>query len=75
MIEVSPVEKQQEGAKFISIENAGKELGVKRTTMYYYIERLSLKVERFPLDRKTYIAITDLERIKAAKKAAEEGLH
>jgi hypothetical protein len=66
---------QEDEAKFISIENAGRELGVKRTTVYHYIDRLSIKTERFPLDRKTYIAIADLERIKAAKKAAEEGRH
>lgn len=67
-------ETQQENISFISMSNAGKELGVGRTTMYYYIEQLSIETKKFPLDRKTYISIADLERIKAAKKAAEQGM-
>ena len=67
-------ETQQGNISFISMSNAGKELGVGRTTMYYYIEQLSIETKKFPLDRKTYISIADLERIKAAKKAAEQGM-
>jgi biotin operon repressor len=67
------VNMQQETAKFISISKAGEELGVSRTTMYYYIEQLAIQVKKFPLDRKTYISLVDLENIKAAKKAGEEG--
>ncbi len=66
-------EDQGSEKKYISIANAGKSLGVSRTTVYYYIEQLKLKVEKFPLDRKAYIAIADLDRIKAAKQAAVEG--
>jgi hypothetical protein len=66
-------EEQGGEKKYISIANAGKNLGVSRTTMYYYIEQFKLKVEKFPLDRKAYIAIADLDRIKAAKQAAVEG--
>ncbi len=69
----TPVEEQGGEKKYISIANAGKDLGVSRTTMYYYIEQLKIKVEKFPLDRKAYIAIADLDRIKAAKKASVGG--
>ena len=60
---------------YISVKKAGEELGVQRTTMYYYIQQLRIETQKFPLDRKTYIAITDLERIQAAKAAAEAGEH
>jgi len=58
---------------YISLKEAGKELGVQRTSMYYYLEQLHIKTHKFPLDRKTYITMDDLERIKAEKKAAESG--
>lgn len=60
--------------QFISINRAGEALGVDRTTVYNYVRRLQIEMHKFPLDRKSYIAITDLERIKAAKNAALEGI-
>jgi hypothetical protein len=62
-----------EEIKYLSVANASKELGVKRTTVYYYVKALSIELKKFPLDRKAYIAVEDVERIKAEKKAAEEG--
>lgn len=62
-------------AQYLSVENAGKELGVQRSAMYYYIKQLKIETKKFPLDRKAYISIVDLNRIKAAKRAAEEGRH
>lgn len=72
MIEVIMSE-QREDAKFISLESAGVELGVSRSSIYYYIKQLSLETKKFPLDRKTYISIADFECIKDAKKAADGG--
>ena len=69
MIEVKTMSEVQ----YLSLENAGKELGVQRSAMYYYIKQLDIKTKKFPLDRKTYISVVDLERIKAAKRASEEG--
>ena len=43
--------------------------------MYYYLEQFQIKPTKFPLDRKAYIALADLERIKEAKRAASEGKH
>ena len=64
---------ETEDASFISTQKAEEELGVSRTTMRYYIKQLSIEMRKFPLDRKAYIAVADFERIKAMKKAAEEG--
>lgn len=71
MVEVKTMPEIQ----YLSMENAGKELGVRRSAMYYYIKQMNIETKKFPLDRKTYISIVDLERIKAAKRAAEEGRH
>ena len=65
---------QPEGKiKFISISKAGEDLGVNRTTVYNYIKRLHIEMHKFPLDRKAYITVEDVARIKEAKKAASEG--
>jgi transposase-like protein len=64
--------KEQE---YISVEDAARELGVNRSTMYYYKRQLNIQHKKFPLDRRRYISLQDLERIKAAKKAATEGKH
>lgn len=62
-------------SKYISVKKAGEELGVQRTSMYYYIQQLGIETKKFPLDRKAYIAVEDLKRIQAAKTAAETGEH
>jgi hypothetical protein len=61
--------------QYTSLNEASNELGVSRSTMYYYLEQLGIETKKFPLDRKTYIALVDFERIKEAKKAAGEGRH
>jgi hypothetical protein len=67
------VDDEQTG--YISLDDAGKELGVGRTTLYYYTKILGIETKKFPLDRRAYISRADFERIKEAKKAAEEGRH
>ncbi len=61
--------------QYISMDDAARELSVNRSTVYYYLEQLEIKPKKFPLDRKAYIALADLELIKAAKRAASEGKH
>jgi transposase-like protein len=60
---------------YISVEDAAKELGVNRSTMHYYKKQFEVEYKKFPLDKRKYITLTDLERIKEAKKAAAEGKH
>lgn len=66
-----------EQGQYIAIEDAALEVGVNRSTMYYYMSHCqpAIKPEKFPLDRRAYILRSDMERIKSAKKAATEKQH
>jgi hypothetical protein len=61
---------------YISVEDARIKLGVARGTMHYYLRTLNIQTEKFPLDRRAYIKITDFETIQRlrqeARKTAEE---
>ena len=48
-----------------------QELGVKEVTVWSYLHRLKLKRHRFPLDRRTWIAVGDVEKIKILREAAQ----
>ncbi len=61
--------------RYILVEDAAKEVGVQRSTMYYYLKQMKLKTKKFSLDKHTYIAREDLEKIKEAKQAAAERRH
>jgi hypothetical protein len=69
------VSEQPTQPEYVSLEDASKELGIGRTSLYYSTRALSIETKKFPLDRRTYISRVDLERIKAARKAAAEGSH
>jgi predicted DNA-binding transcriptional regulator AlpA len=66
---------QPKSPNFISIVQVSQDLGVSRTSVYYYLEQLEIGTQKFPLDKRTYISMADFERIKAAKQAAAEGSH
>lgn len=68
----SSVEQQSEGVNWISVRAASTKLGVSRPMMYYYIDRLHIQKKRFPLDRKVYIPLADVERIRQEKQAATQ---
>ncbi len=61
--------------QFILIDEAAKQVGVQRSTMYYYLKQLKIMPKKFPLDKRTYITGENLEEIKSAKKAAAERKH
>lgn len=60
---------------YISVDDAAQELGVNRSTMYYYKRQLHIEHKKFPLDRHKYISHADFERIKEARQAAAERKH
>ncbi len=66
-----------EKGQYVAVEDAALEVGVNRSTMYYYMSHLSPAVEtkKFPIDRRSYILRSDLDRIKDAKRAATEKQH
>lgn len=55
---------------YIAVEDAAAQLGITRPTLYYHTKKLGIKTEKFPLDKHTYIATTDFERIKLLKEQA-----
>src|SRR5260221_8478613 len=57
---------------YITLAEATKQLGVTRATLYYYMRKLSIEKQRFPLDKRVYLLMSDFERIKALKAGARE---
>jgi len=68
-----PSETSMDAVQYLSLKRAGEELGVARGTLYYYIRQLRIPMKKFELDRKVYISVGDLQRIKDAKQAATTG--
>lgn len=65
----------QTNQQYIALDEVASELGVNRSTIYYYLRLFGIETKKFPLDRHTYMARTDLERIKSARKSAAEKMH
>lgn len=66
-------DREDDGVKYVSVLRAAELLGVQRPTVYYYISLFHLEKKKFPLDRKVYIALSDVAKIRAAREAAEKG--
>lgn len=58
--------------KYISLKDAAERLGVKRPSLYHYVEVLKLEKHKFPLDRQTYLEMADFEKIRTLKAQAAE---
>lgn len=58
--------------KYVTQEEATKQLGVTRATLYYYMKTLNIEGQKFPLDRHVYLRRTDFEKIVALKEGAQE---
>jgi predicted DNA-binding transcriptional regulator AlpA len=55
--------------KYISMKDAAEKLNVKRPSLYHYVEVLKLEKHRFPLDRQTYLKMSDFEQIRTLREA------
>ncbi len=64
-----------EAPQYMTLDDAMKEIGVERTTLYYYAKRLQLEIKKFPLDKHAYMLIADVERVKQLRQAAKERRH
>jgi len=53
--------------EYLTIEETGQAIGVKRSSVYHYIKHLDIQLHKFKLNRNKYIAAADVERIKQAK--------
>jgi predicted DNA-binding transcriptional regulator AlpA len=58
--------------KYISLKEAAERLKVTRPSLYHYIDVLKLEKKRFPLDRQTYLKMSDFEQIKTLREQAAE---
>jgi len=58
--------------KYISMKDAAERLNVKRPSLYHYVEVLKLEKHRFPLDRQTYLKMSDFEQIRKLKEQAAQ---
>lgn len=53
--------------KLISLEEAERQLGITRSTLLYYLRKLDIVSQAFPLDRRKYLQHAGFEKIKHAK--------
>jgi excisionase family DNA binding protein len=53
--------------EYMTLDEAAETLGVKRATIYNYIKALGIKTHKFKLNRSTYLAKADVERMREAK--------
>lgn len=61
-----------ENQQYITQEEATKQLGVTRATLYYYMKTLNIEKKKFPLDRHVYLRSSDFEKIKELREDAQE---
>lgn len=58
-----------EEKEYMTLDEAAHALGIKRPSIYYYIKKLQIQPRNFDLNRHTYLARTDVERIKTVRES------
>ena len=53
--------------EYMTLDEAAKAVGLKRSSLYYYLDKLKIERKQFPFNRHRWIAAADVERIRAAK--------
>lgn len=53
-----------EGREYLDYEQAGDYLGMKRATLFNYIDDLKIQTHKFIRDRRKYLAMADVKRIE-----------
>ena len=56
-----------EGREYLDYTEAGDYLGMKRATLFNYIQSLDIQTHKFKRDRRRYLAIADVKRIEGVK--------
>ena len=56
-----------ESPEYLSIDDAAKAIGWNRATVYKYVDELGMKKYKFRLNRKTFLAAADVEKLKQIK--------
>lgn len=58
---------EYEGREYLDYTEAGDYLGMKRATLFNYINDLEIQTHKFKRDRRRYLAIADVKRIEEAR--------
>jgi hypothetical protein len=58
-----------EEKEYVTLQEAAAQLGIKRASLYYYLNKMEIKPRRFKMNRHAYITQTDYQRIKTAKES------
>jgi excisionase family DNA binding protein len=53
--------------EFMTLDEAAAYIGMKRATIYNYMKDLKIETHKFGRDRRAYIAMSDVERMKEYK--------
>jgi hypothetical protein len=53
--------------EYLTLAEVSDYVGVKKASLYYYINMLEIKTHKFNLDKRAYISLADAERIKEIK--------
>lgn len=56
-----------EEKEYLTFEEAAEYTGKKRATLYNYVKDLGIKTHKFKRDRRAYLALEDVKRIRETK--------
>lgn len=59
----------EDSKEYLTLDEAAAAVGIKRASLYYYLDRLGIKRHKFPFNRHMYIAAADVARIKVVKES------
>ena len=60
-------EEQDTQREYMTLDEAAQSVGLKRPSLYYYINALQIKRHHFKFNRHAYIARADVDRIREIK--------
>jgi hypothetical protein len=53
--------------EYLTLAEVAAYVGIKRASLYYYINALNIEIRKFNLDRRSYISQADAKRIREVK--------
>lgn len=53
--------------EYLTLAEVAAYVGIKRASLYYYLNALDIKMHKFNLDRRSYVSQADAKRIKEVK--------
>ena len=56
-----------EDKEFLTLDETAAAVGLKRPSLYFYLNKLKIERRKFPFNRHTWISRADVERIKTAQ--------